>query len=56
MIQCFFYEQQKRQTIRAEEIFEIMMVENVPKLMTDTNQRDPGSSETTKQDKYHVIN
>lgn len=32
------------------------MVENVPKLMTDTNQEIQVAQETTKQDKYHVIN
>ena len=36
----------------TKEIYETIMTENFPKLMSDTNHQTPGSSKNTKQDKY----
>lgn len=37
---------------RAEEIFEVIMSKNFPKLMTDNQITNPGSSRNIKQHKY----
>lgn len=39
----------------SRKIFEVIMVENFQKLMTDNQTTDSGCSETTKQDKYQYI-